>query len=264
MKRAAILALGVVFAGTPVFAAVAGIDNASNAPYSDGWQTGDNGGSGFGAWTLSGPTDLGQGGFFIGDSTENGGSGTGQPGQSGGINTAGVSFGMYANSGQTADARRPLGGDLGVGQTFTFQIDNGYLNNPGSDGISLLAGANARFEFYFNGGDANYTINDASGAHSSGIGYTDGGLTLEFTPTSVSTYILNVTPVGGSTSTFTGSMLGAPSLADIDTFRAFDYNSSNGTPGNFYVNNLSVPEPASLGLLMVGGLGLLRRRRLAR
>src|SRR5215213_8892581 len=34
------------------FAITVASDNASNPAYSDGWQAGDNGGTGFGAWTF--------------------------------------------------------------------------------------------------------------------------------------------------------------------------------------------------------------------
>src|SRR4051794_16439236 len=86
-------------------AANTGFDNASNSPYEPGntWANGQNGGSGFAPWVLS--TTSGNGalnGFFMGSSSGNAG------GSSGNINTAGVSWGMYANSGQTAAAVRPL------------------------------------------------------------------------------------------------------------------------------------------------------------
>src|SRR5438128_10269891 len=106
-------------------------DEADNSPYggAHGWQTLDNGGSGFGAWTFSNPGGNGAtGGFFIGSSSGNAG------GSSGNIDTAGVSWGMYANSGVTSAAVRPLtGGSLAVGQEIKLSIDNGFLNAGSSE-----------------------------------------------------------------------------------------------------------------------------------
>src|SRR3954447_171263 len=42
-----------LFTSDAVLATVVAADNASNAAYADGWQAGDNGGTGFGPWTLS-------------------------------------------------------------------------------------------------------------------------------------------------------------------------------------------------------------------
>src|SRR5689334_17143483 len=77
-------------------------DNASNAAYSDGWTTGDNGGTGFGAWTL---TD-GDGGHYVGA--------TGL-----GNNTFGL-FNTFQTT--TTDAVRPFTGSLGAGQTFSIDL----------------------------------------------------------------------------------------------------------------------------------------------
>ena len=43
----------IVFAPDAASAAIVASDNASNSAYSDGWQTGDNGGTGFGPWALT-------------------------------------------------------------------------------------------------------------------------------------------------------------------------------------------------------------------
>jgi hypothetical protein len=274
-RLASLLAGAVLAAGLGGFfqprearGALIASDTASDPAYSSGWTNGSNGGSGFGAWQLSPTTNSGTGGFFIGDSTQNGGGGSGASGSSLGINTPNAdAFGIYANSGTTSNAYRPLTFPLSVLQTISFSIDNGYVNNPGSVGISLLAGGSSgavRFEFYFNGGTSDYTIQDATGTHDSGIGYTDGGLSLALTATSASTYSLSVAPAnGGSTSNFTGTFAGTPSSSDIDTFRAFDYNSSNNTAGNFYINSIAVPEPTAVTLMVAAGALLLVRTRRA-
>lgn len=239
-------------------AANTGFDNASNSPYEPGnsWTNGQNGGSGFGPWALTTTSgDVNQNGFFIGSSSGNAG------GSSGNINTAGVSWGMYANSGQTASAVRPLtGGSLLVGQTITLSIDNGFLNSGSSEGFGLqTSGGTNRMEFFFSGGNANYTLADNSGNRDSGIGFTGNGLAIAFTLTGIDTYSLAVTPNGGSTSNFTGTLEGT-SGTGIDQIRFFDFNGGNGQSngnGDFYANLLTVPEPSTWVVGTLTGLALL-------
>lgn len=259
-----IILLGLAFT---VQAANTGFDNASNSPYNDGWQTGDNGGSGFGAWTLNATSgDGGQNGFFMGSSSGN----AKNPGPSGNIDTAGRSWGMYANSGQTASAIRPLtGGSLLVGQTITLSIDNGFLDNGSSEGFGIqTSGGVNRLEFFFTGGNGSYTLADNAGNNATGIPFTGNGLSFAFTLTGTDTYSLDVTPNGGGTTNFTGTLEGVAGTG-IDQLRFFDFNGGNNQSngnGDFYVNLLTVPEaspriffavPALLGIL------LLRRRRTA-
>src|ERR1044072_8956391 len=106
----------------PARAAVTATDNASNAPYSDGWQSGDNGGTGWGGvWALTVSGTISQSGHFVYDSTKNAdGARAGPPPADGNTTTAGpAAWGMYANSGQSARAARPFSGALDVGQGFS-------------------------------------------------------------------------------------------------------------------------------------------------
>jgi hypothetical protein len=278
------LAVGFVslFLVVAVQAANTGFDRADNSPYEPGntWTTNQNGGTGFGAWTLNGPGDNtgSHGGFFMGSSTANGSTG------SLGIDTSGVSWAMYANSLQLVDAIRPLtGGSLLVGQKITLSIDNGLIiqanNDPsggsngsaGSEGFGLqTSGGTSRIEFFFNGGNTDYTLADGTGFHDTGIGFTTNGLALAFTLTGSNSYSLDVTPNGGSTTNFTGSLEGGTGL-DIGRLRFFDFNGAgndlaNGTKYNFYANLLTVPEPSTWiagGLSVVSCVFIGLRRRLA-
>src|SRR5438445_138090 len=74
-----VCAMATSFALTAKGAIVAA-DNASNADYNDGWQSGDGTNTGFGAWANVVASDADKGNF-LGDSTSNGGGG------GGGINT---------------------------------------------------------------------------------------------------------------------------------------------------------------------------------
>jgi hypothetical protein len=260
------LALVVALASLAGFAHAANnaYDEADFSPYEPGnsWMNGQNGGFGFGSWILTdtNPGNGSQNGFFMGSSSANGN------GNSGNINTAGVSWGMYANSGQTASAVRPLtGGDLGIGQELDFKIDNGFLNGGSQEGFNLqtTGGAN-RLEFSFTGGNGDYMYTDNTGTHDSGIGFTADGLSIAFTLTGLDTYTMDVTPNGGGTTVLNGTLEGVGGTG-IDQMRFFDVNGGNGqgSAGDFFVNQLEVvPEPSTIaaGVLAVVGMLAMRRR----
>jgi hypothetical protein len=233
-----------------------GLDNASNPPYTDGWQTGDNGGTGFGPWTLVSNGNPNQTGFFIGSSANNGTA------PSGNIDVAGKSWGMYSNTNVAAEAIRPLtGGGLAVGQHLSLDMDNGFINNGGSVGVSLRSGTTNRFELFFNGGQNNYTYADATGNHDTGVGFTANGLNLDLTLTGPDAYLFQIHP--GSVNdpiAFSGTLSGTAGSA-IDTVRLFNFNAGGGGASDAFFNNLAVPEPGFAGLLGVGALTVLARRR---
>ena len=269
IKKLAVSISVVSFSILAVYASNIATDEADNSPYTTGpsWSSGQNGGSGFGAWTLDGPGDNNgaHGGFFIGDSSNNAG------GSSGNINTSGVSWGMYANNSQVVDAIRPFtGGSLNIGQELDFKIDNGFLSSGSTEGFGLQTSGGAnRLEFYFTGGNSDYTLADNAGNQDSGIGFTGNGLSITFALQSADTYLMTVTPNGGPTSTFSGTLEGVAGTG-IDQLRFFDFNGGNGltnpSDGDFYVNELAVvPEPSTIatGVLAVLGAFLLRRRRVS-
>src|SRR5579859_5760815 len=107
----------------PAQAALNASDNACNSPYNGtSWTTGQNGGSGFGAWSLF-RTGGGGGGtfsFLAASASDNGNSCA----SGGGIDGAcGASWGAFAGGGATANARRTFTGSpssLLTNQSFTF------------------------------------------------------------------------------------------------------------------------------------------------
>jgi hypothetical protein len=117
-------------------------DAASNAAYASVWTNGANGGSGFGAWRLSAS---GTGGHFVGSSTNNAGG-------SGGIDTGGRAWGLWASSGVT-EAIRPLaGGGLATGQVLRVAFDNGTVASGRSVGLAFRnAASNALWELMYSG-----------------------------------------------------------------------------------------------------------------
>src|SRR5207248_2671982 len=126
------------------------------------WRKRGAGWGGSGAWTLS--TGSGSGAFYVGSSTDNDNNETASNGGND-INTSGKAWGIY-NSGGVSDAVRNFSG-LTVGRSVSLDIDNGSINGTVGFGVQNSSGEN-RLEFYFHGGDANYTVNDGA-THDSGI-----------------------------------------------------------------------------------------------
>ncbi len=272
--------LGISLLGATVGAnarPVVASDNASNLPYADQWQTGDNGGTGFGAWTLA---SVDNAGFFIGTSNGNGNNngGGGQPTL--GIDTAGLSFGLFANSGAnpSALATRNIDSAIVVGGTFSFGFDNGYVDNGKAPQLRLADSAGVpRLTFQFVGGGQGYSVIDSTGTRNFGTGtaagdlggYTEGGLNGIFTLTGTNTYSLQVTrnpqaiPVAGEvsqTATLSGTLAGTAGTG-VSQLQAFTNAGGGGGTGDFYVNNFVVNTPtvipeASTLTLLLGSLGM--------
>src|SRR4051794_36194171 len=98
--RWALILLAAALRDQPARAAIVATDDASQATYNDGWQVGDNGGSGYQPWsTIGRENGTGFGGGFL--STGNGNVNIG----SGGNNAA---FGVFGNSGGVGVAVRPF------------------------------------------------------------------------------------------------------------------------------------------------------------
>ena len=108
----------------PALALLIATDDATQATYdTGGWTTGDNGGSGFGAWTLTTPTNSGT---FVGSSND-----------IRTIFTNNDAWGLFADNGATAAAVRPFSNSLVPGWVFSIDMDNGAVQNGGTVGFSL-------------------------------------------------------------------------------------------------------------------------------
>ncbi|MFY7878619.1 MAG: hypothetical protein ACOVP6_01000, partial [Lacibacter sp.] len=131
---------------------------------SPGWDNNDNDNvTGLGAWTLS---SSGTAGFFTGSSLGNDGGTSPLPS----INSSSRAWGLFANSGGLASAVRTISGNLSVGQTISFSMDNGSVNNGATVGFALQnVSGNALMELYFVGGASTYTISDNGGTLNSTI-----------------------------------------------------------------------------------------------
>lgn len=212
-------------------------------------------------WTFDNPANTpSQSGSFLGSSAN--------------INSSsGNSWGLYANSGQTADAFASFSaGSLQAGQQLSVQMQNTGIATGGSVGISLRnsSGQNV-FEFYFNGGGSQYNINVWQNAGTGNqiattVGYTSGPLTLNFNQQSAGGWSFDVYSGNTLDQTLSSSSTSTTLWSSISQIRFFDYNSGGGN--NVYFNNLAVvPEPVTLALPIFGGLVLtagLSRRFLSR
>ena len=269
-KLIVLLTVAVLMVARNSSATIIATDNASDAVYSPAWTTGDNGGSGFNAWTLR-TSSGGQDGFngqFIGTSANNG-NGTTTPN----IDTTGSkAFGEYGNSGNNAVGFRGFGVSLALNSTFSWSMDNGNIDNGNAVGLVLRNGnasANVgdfnnglRFEFLFLGGDAGYTYNDNGGLHSTGIGFTSTGLRLGFTLTGANTYSLSVSNLAsGVVSLVSGTLAGSGS---VDSFSIFNNNAGGGGAADAFFNSFevnAVPEPSTVMLWATGVATLYYGRR---
>jgi 1,4-alpha-glucan branching enzyme len=215
-------------------------------PYSGIWSNGSQAGSGFGAWQFSPTTNSANASYFIQSSVmnENGGS----PGNgSNDINSSGVAWGIIAQNGILANATRPFPTNLTAGQSFQIDMDNGNIISGGSVGFSLQNGSgNAVWQFYFQGGTANYTIN-AGSTNGTALPFTRAGLHTTFTLTSATTYsfsALAYTPGGsagaGTTYNYSGTLLNPSGGQSITSVRLFNYQAGAGTNNTVYFNNLSI------------------------
>lgn len=245
MKNSLVLIVATVAFSTGAFAANEASDNASTANYPGGtWNTGSNGGSGFGNWTLTSTPAAGFSGSYIG-----------------GTALGSTTFGIYSGNDAAATmlAYRPFtGGGLTNGQSFSVSLANTTTIN-GQIGLSLMSGASARWTLKFIGGGTEWQLNDGGSDFGSGQAYAaNTPLAFTFTYNGGSSY---------SYSFGTGSGNNYNASADITNLDGVQFFSVNqGADQNLGFNNISVvPEPSTYALLALSAVGfggyVVRRRR---
>jgi hypothetical protein len=264
------------------YAALLAADSATNAPYDNGWQAGDNGGFGFGPWDFTGtyntpvgqtmdifshPNDLGRAWtLFNADAPPGPGTGT-----------------------DIAQAGRSIPGGLAVGDTISVVVDNpterrffrGYtvrLNSGGGNtvyaGVPQSRMAVGTFEYFTNG---KWFATGTGGDPSLFDVDTNHGMRIDFTLTAADTFRLVMTPLNDPSIAYskTGTLDGtAGSVIDWVEFEIYNTDSDyypthtiTGGETDFYISYMQivpVPEPGSAALMLLGGgalAGLARARK---
>ena len=126
---------------------VSGFDNASN--YSS-WNTGDNQGTGFGAWTI----EQVNGGWFLGDPSSRAAN------LGGAFVTSGKTFGLWSSGdgslvSRYAKATRSF--EPALATNGRFKISLGYQWDNGNRGFNLLNGTSEVFNFNINSTGMSWT-----------------------------------------------------------------------------------------------------------
>ena len=200
-----------------------GSDVGSNAVYGDGWDLADNGGTGLGAWQLyTSSPNVSQNGRFMATAAA--------------VNIGTPAWGLYANNGNLSEAKRHLLSPFVVGQTLSVSMDNGFINPGSGVGVAMQnASGTTLWEFFFNGGDMFYSISGGT----TDVGWTSGGIDVDFALTSPTTYRALITPFGGPTRTNTGNLITA-SDSTVTVFRAWNFNAGSGSDYDFFFNTIEL------------------------
>lgn len=237
--------------------AILGTDNASAPEYAFGWTNGSDG-------SITGPGAYGQ--WFLNTNiasayTIASAAGVGNA-SAAVIDSAGVSFRIFQTGSEAAAFRFIDPAGLGAGQTFSLQMAVNFRD--GFKGIDLRGdtlGDPTIFNFNV-GGDDYVVSNAATGNGSIGSTYSSFTIfTLSFTQVDGSGGTWSLDRTGGVTSATNGTYSGV-----ARSFKLYQNSPNALTENALFVNNLStVPEPSTLGLLLLGGVGAWawRRRRLA-
>lgn len=201
-------------------------DSAADPAYSGGFSSEQNGGFGFGAWTV---TIGGSGGAFI--------SGTGP------------SWNLWNNDiNASSVAVRPFASALVPGQSLSFKTRfQSLVNNDDTNAVVLQdASGNTLFSYYhtgFEANSANGTYTDAATSSGVAVGFDYNYMqfnSFTFTLNSSTTYTFADNTTGRS---FTGTLSGAP-ITQVSFVRG---NGSTGVGGNgqdFQITDLSVVSSA--------------------
>jgi hypothetical protein len=127
-----------------------------------------------------------------------------------------------------------------------LDMDNGYVESGGSVGFDLQNfSGQTLLEINYIGANSggSYGSIDFMGAHSLGVPYTDNGLHAQITLTSATTYSASLTPAGGSTVNFGGTLINPSGGQGITQIRLFSANAAAGNTGShwdIFWNNFNV------------------------
>jgi hypothetical protein len=262
VRTSALASLVLLFAGSNLDvarAAAPAFDDSTSAAYDDGWNSGDNGGSGFGPWSFTGANAA----FGMSSSTANGDGDTNLDGD---IDIGGDAFGITSSTSGTRQARRPFSSPFAIGETLTLVFDAPLVaNNQNSyqGSIELLTATNSeRLRFGLFPGAGGWGIVDGGGYEPFvGILQTDEGIGVSITRTGETTYELVATGLQEDPLVQTGTFAGS---GDIASFRITHMGVSSGTLRTFANSFQVVPEAgdtaATIAIAALATLARTRRR----
>ncbi len=234
-------------------------DDASASAYNDGWNSDQNGGTGFRGWIHRSNSGDGQSGdshagFFIGNVSDH-------PDLDHAAMRDKV-FGMFANGVgyEAAVAFRTFDEPLQVGDAFSLLIEGDEIvpkfetdvSDPGQVGFTLRAGtgseaweefdSEARFRFVIEEGNGNYQIFDGEDDSDSGVLVTPQGAAVTVLLVTADTYDLEITDLGtGETTKLPGRKLAGEAESPIQSFAIFDID---GERADVYFNGFQVSRSA--------------------
>ncbi|MEY2851348.1 MAG: hypothetical protein RL549_47 [Verrucomicrobiota bacterium] len=212
-------------------------DNAGNSAYSDGWASGDNGGSGFGSWTIS--TTNAAAGVFIGNPANNGMGTTG-------IGT--TAFGLFssANNSGYVNATRDFNTGLQVGDTLSFRWAMNWDSFGGAKGFDLKTSTGANVFNVNNGGSSTNTITAGAVASTMG-GYGTTPMLVTATRTT-NGYSFSMTSRTNSSVVFTTNLVTTSAISRINLYEG--NQGDNNANRNIYFNNFAI---SNSGVFNQGG-----------
>ena len=243
-----VVAIPGLFVSTSLLAQLTNIanDDASQSAYGGSWDSGKNGGTGFGRWRLA--REGRYSGFFIADTKTSHGLNA--------ISKDNKAFGMYAYGFgfEQAIAYRAFAKPLQIGDSFSFLMENGPFEKkfdkddpaPGSIGVVLrTSNANdfvadynkdATFEFGYYQGKSNYQIYDGNDNSDSGVAFVDSGIAVSVTLKDMDTYDLEVQTLANKKITKWPNRK-LKSSSPIQSMALFD---RNGEKNDAFFNQLQV------------------------
>jgi hypothetical protein len=179
-----------------------------------------------GGWTNTSNLGTGWGGGWILNAFGTAGHFIGTPEANPNLTISTHAFGLWSQLTNLSEAVRSFPAPLAPGQKFRATIQNKWIAE-GQQGVGMSlrnSAGGSLIQFYFNGGDQQYTVEDASGGRPSGIPYTDQGLAVEISILTATSYVMNV-GVQSISGTYTGS---------LDQARFWNYSGGVGSNYDFF------------------------------
>ncbi|MBS1705293.1 MAG: PEP-CTERM sorting domain-containing protein [Armatimonadetes bacterium] len=224
-------------------------DDASDPVYTGGNIHGLNGGYGLGPWTSIPATNSNTAGNFQYTSSQNGN------GASGNIDSAGKSWGLYANSNSFSQIYRAITVPMTGYRVVELDFDNGWIDVGQSAYFSI-----GSYYFGFTGGQSNYSYDTGAGLVDSGLPFSTDGLHAKLILNGSGGWNFSVTSLA-TNSVWASAQLSGANIPTL--ISATNINAGFGASNNAYINNIRVtaPEPGSMIALGVGVAAWIRRRR---